>query len=445
MPASPAARPPKVIRAAVLVDDLPCDEVHQTGPGAITAGVDLRSDIFLFGRNLPQRHRLFDYQGGQYFLDLPVNARGRISMRGRVATVPELRRRHGHGTKLRVRLDPSARGKIRLGETTILFRFDRPARRPPILPFPVEYKARVTTMYSRLDMSTLAMAFLLLGSFFSWSASTDVSDHVPEIDDRFKIVMGIYEEPEDEEIPEEEEAEDEALAQEDKEKEKEKEEEPEETKKLKEKPEEFSEKAVSKARGLAIARVLGTYGGEGEGSVFDVIQSTENRLDEVFAQGMGITNADGGDFGAFMPGAEGMGRSGAIVDTKGFDVTDDGPEVAALEKQERKVKVKASDAQIDGDADKKVVKAVLRRKMSALQNCYNKALRTRPDLTGRIAYTITISVMGTVTAVRIEEDTLGDASVTECTKMRIRGWRFPTEGAEESSDVSFSVVFSGRQ
>ena len=133
MPASPAARPPKVIRAAVLVDDLPCDEVHQTGPGAITAGVDLRSDIFLFGRNLPQRHRLFDYQGGQYFLDLPVNARGRISMRGRVATVPELRRRHGHGTKLRVRLDPSARGKIRLGETTILFRFDRPARRPPIL------------------------------------------------------------------------------------------------------------------------------------------------------------------------------------------------------------------------------------------------------------------------------------------------------------------------
>ena len=42
----------------------------------------------------------------------------------------------------------------------------------------------------------------------------------------------------------------------------------------------------------------------------------------------------------------------------------------------------------------------------------------------------------------LEDDTLGDPGVAECTNMRIRGWRFPSEGAEEPSDLSFSVVYS---
>lgn len=444
---SSSARRTKVIRAAVVVDDRPWDEVHQIDPGKVTAGAALDSDILLFGRNVPKRHTLFDYKQGQYFIDLPPSARGRISMRGRVATVPELRRRFGgQGGTVRVRLDASAKGKLRFGETTVYFRFARPAPRPPVLPFPEDLKPGVFTMYTGLDLTTLVLAFLLLGPYFIWSSIQPIDpEFEPEVDDRFKIVMGVYEEKE--EKVEDEETDEETLAQEDEEKEKEQDDEEEkpDTKKLDKKPEQISDKARAQARGVALARALGTYGGEGEGSVFDIIQSTENRLDDVFAEGMGIGDADGGDFGSLMPGAEGMGRSGEILDTKGFDASSEGPEVAALKKLEKKVKVRAKDTQVDGDVDKKVVKAVLRRKMSALQNCYSKALRTRPGITGRIAYSITISVMGTVTRVDIEDDTLRDAGVAECTKMRIRGWRFPSEGAEEPSDLSFSVVFSGQQ
>ncbi|MCA9714850.1 MAG: AgmX/PglI C-terminal domain-containing protein [Myxococcales bacterium] len=443
MSASPSARRSKVLRAAVVVDEVRWDEVHQQEPGSVTAGSALNSDILLFGRGLPRRHTLFDYKGGQYFIDLPPSARGRISMRGRVATVPELRRRFGQqGGTVRVRLDASAKGKLRFGETTVYFRFARPAPKPPVLPFPDDLKPGVFTMYTGLDLSTLVLAFLLLGPYFVWSAIQPIDpEFEPEVDDRFKIVMGVIEEKE--EKPEEE-AEEETLAQEDEEKEKEKEEEQDkpDTKKLDKKPEQISDKARAEARGVALARALGTYGGDGEGTVFDIIQSTENRLDDVFAEGMGIGDADGGDFGTLMPGAEGMGRSGEILDTKGFDVSSDGPELEELKKRERVIKVKAKDTQIDGDVDKKVVKAVIRRKMSALNNCYNKALRTRPGISGRIAYSITISVMGTVTRVDIEDDTLGDPGVAECTKMRIRGWRFPSEGAEEPSDLSFSVVYS---
>jgi hypothetical protein len=71
-------------------------------------------------------------------------------------------------------------------------------------------------------------------------------------------------------------------------------------------------------------------------------------------------------------------------------------------------------------------------------------LRANTGLTGKIIYTITISVMGTVTSVIVQDDSLQDEGVKTCTVNKIKGWRFPTTpGAEASSDVTFSVVFSG--
>jgi len=432
-----------VLRIAVIVDGRPCDELHQTQAESVTAGSALDNRLMLFGRRVPLRHVLFDYRDGAYSLDLPAHARGGVQMRGRKTSVKKLRRQAAAGETIRLPLDSTARGKLKFGDTTLLFRFTKPAKVIPKGPFPVEFKPSVRTMYSRLDLSTMLAALLLYCPYYTRIANRPMDpDYQPEVDDRFKIVMGVYEPEEDE--PPEEETDEEVLAQEDEDEEKDEEEDkPEETKQLKERPKELSDKAVAKARGRALARALGTYGGEGAGDVFDVIQSTENNLGEVFENGMGIGNADGGDFGAFTPGAEGMGRSGEVVDTKGFEATDSGPEVGKIKKRE--TKVKAKDTEIHGDHDKRAIKGVIRRKMSALQNCYNKALRTRPDLAGKISYSITISPMGTVTQVRIEDDTVSDANVADCTKKRISGWRFPSDGAEEASEVNFSVVFSGSQ
>ena len=143
-------------------------------------------------------------------------------------------------------------------------------------------------------------------------------------------------------------------------------------------------------------------------------------------------------------GPRGIGALGAVAGTKGFDVTAAGPEVAGIDKKERKINLKSSGAEVDGDADKKAVQATIRNRMSALQSCYEKALRANTGLTGKITYTITISVMGTVTAVVVLDDSLQDEGVKTCTVNKIKGWRFPTTaGAEASSDVTFSVVFSG--
>jgi hypothetical protein len=227
---------------------------------------------------------------------------------------------------LRLRLDPSSKGKLVLGETALLFQFAPPA--PPVRkdPFPQEYAARVFAGFTRFDLATLLSGLMILGPYFIWAATKPIDPTIEhEIDERFLRVMGIppkKDKVEPEKPPEEDET---LLAQEDEKKKKD----PVLVDKVISPTKAFSKEAIAKARGVGVARVLGTYGGPGEGTVFDVIQSTENNLGELFAAGMTrVVDADGNEVSGFVPGGEGISALGAAVGTKGFDVSADGPEVA---------------------------------------------------------------------------------------------------------------------
>ena len=400
-------------------------------------------------RPAPDSHRLFRYDdnAGVYELDLPGHVGGRLVLGKKKASVAALRKSSGDSSgRVRVQLPSNSKGELRLGDSILLFKLTRPARGGPLLAFPTAFIDR--WQYVRLtplDLAVQLSAFLLLGGFFAYLATAEATE--PEVSTRFADAMGIVkyepqpEEPEVEEEPEEEE--EDVLEQKD---EKQPTEEIVDTKVLKDKPTNFSEKAMQKARGVGVARALGTYGGEGEGTVIDVIQSTENNLGELFAMGMTQTvNADSADVSAFVAGGEGISAHGAMVQTQGL-ITDGGPaDVGTTEKRERKVKTKvnASGEEVYGDVDKKMVKAIIRRRMAGLKACYDRALQSRPDLTGRMSFTIEIAVVGRVTRVDIEQDTVGDPGVKGCVTAKIRSWRFPVEDAEEPSEVSFSVVFEG--
>lgn len=444
-PQSGARSSRRVLRIAVVVDDLLCDDLHQSGPGGVTVGSSYKNDLVVFGGRAPLQHKLFDYRDGHYYLDLPAHARGKLRVGNKTVTVSQLRKRSRGAESIRLELDPRSQGKLLLGESTICFKFVAPKPVPPRLPFPIELRPRLENYLERRDQIALTVSALVLGSYFVYVANADYDDSfaLDDVDDRFVQVMGLQEKKE-EPPPEEEEQKDE-LAEEDEEEKVEDKEKP-EPEKLKEKPEKFSKKAMAEARSVGVARVLGTYGGPGEGTVLDIIDGTENNLDDLFAQGMTTTVlADGGDISPFVPGGEGITASGSAMNTQGFE-TGEGPVLAKKEnKRERKVRgrTKAAKTDVFGGGDAKALRATISRRTSALQHCYNQALRTQPDLTGKMTYTIAVSVMGTVTKVVIEEDTLGSGSVAACTRAKIKGWRFPMNGAEEGAEVTFSVVFSG--
>jgi hypothetical protein len=436
----------RVLRMAVVVDDAVSGELHQTKPGSVSVGSSYAADVLVFGPTAPARHPLFDYRNGEYFLDLPDNARGKVKLGKSAMTVQRLRQRYGVNGKCRIKLDPRAKGKLQLGQSTLMFQFAAPKPEPPKLPFPDIFKASIVGMLGMVMIYSQLASASILGPFFAWAALSELpAESELDIDDRFLAIVGQKPKEDEPEEDEEEEEEDELAEEEEEEVVVRKEKRP-DPKILKERPSTFSQKAVAQARSVGVARVLGTYGGEGPGTVFDVIQTTDNRLGELMDGGMQTTVEANGPVGELAPiGGDGIDLHGALVATQGLD-TGSGPALDdRTDKRERKIsgRTHASSTEATGGGDKKALRATIKHRTSALQHCYNKALRTQPDLAGRMAFTIAISVMGTVTRVVVEEDSLGSASVEACTKAKIKGWRFPMEGADEGAEVTFSVVFSG--
>lgn len=400
------------------------------------------------GAQAPNRHKLFEWVAseGVYYIDLPPETRGKIALGSNKATVDQLRKRFGQGDKLRIKLGPKAKGKLLIGQTRILFQTASPATEPPKPGFPTEYVDPLALLRpTSLELATLGAASglaVLLGIWFYY-----FSDRTPPPpSERFVREMGIPAEffEEKKEEPEEV-AEEEVLKVEDKEKEQDKKEEQIDESKLS-KPDNVSQAAFNQARGVGVARVLGTYGGEGPGTVLDVIESTENNLGDLFAQGMSTTaEYQGGAIGEFVAGGGGITATGTIASNEGLKTGDGPAEVGGIEKKERAVKgsAKGTTENVFGDVDKKAVSATIRQRMPGLQACYEKALRSNPTLKGKISYTITINPQGRVTQVVVEEDTVNDASVKSCTIAKIKDWRFFSEGAEDSSEVTFGVSFTG--
>jgi hypothetical protein len=400
------------------------------------------------GGQAPRQHRLFEWveSEGCYYIDIPPETRGKIALGSNKATIEQLRKRFGQGDKLRVKLGSKAKGKLLIGQTRILFQTAKPAAEPVKPPFPVEYvdpfaHLRISTLDAVVIASSASVALLMFIWFGYFAERTP-----PKPDDRFIEAMGLpasfYEEEEEEVV--EEEAKEDVLKQEDKEEEEDKKEEEEELDEKLDKPDNVSEAAFKEARGVGVALVLGTYGGVGEGTVLDMIQTRENNLGQLFAQGMSTTEEyQGGEIGEFVAGGGGINSTGTMARNEGMQTGDGPAEVGTTEKKERKVKASSTTDDVIGDVDKKSVAATIRRRMPGLEACYEKALRSNASLKGKMTYTITINPSGRVTDVKIEEDTVGDSSVRSCTEAKIKGWRFVSEGAEESSEVTFSVAFTG--
>lgn len=396
------------------------------------------------GGHAPREHKLFEWipSEGLYYINIPPETRGKIALGPNKATIDQLRKRFGQGEQLRVKLGTKAKGKLLIGQTKILFQTTKPAREGAKPAFPVEYIDPLTHLRpSSLDAASFGAAAGVAVLLSVWFVYFSDRTQAPPAE-RFIREMGMpasfYEEKEEE--PEETEEKD-ALVQEDKKEEKEPDEEKED--KLV-KPENVSEAAFQEARGVGVARVLGTYGGPGEGTVLDVIEGTENNLGDLFAQGMSSTEEyRGGEIGDFVAGGGGIESTGTMAKNAGMQTGDGPATVGTTEKKERKVVAKSSTDDVVGDVDKKSVSATIRRRMPGLEACYEKALHSNASLKGKMTYTITINPSGRVTDVDIEDDTVGDASVRSCTIAKIKGWRFLSEGAEESSEVTFSVAFTG--
>ena len=417
----------------------------------VTVGTGSKNTIAL--PTGPEAFTLFAVEGAGYRLRFQPGITGRLHARGTEVDLETLRAqnlsRADEGAHS-VELGDDTRGKLSLGETTLLFQFvDAPAA-APIGPPPAPLEP-----WKNLDKLFLAVFVI---SMFVHGVSALVIHNTPipdsydldRVPDRFKAFIVDKSEDTPEEAPPPDDAPgEEELAEAD---------EPEEDLAEDEPPsEDIKERAASKevqeaVKNTGLMAVIGVRGdgaSAGEGLVADILGSGANLaedLDAALAGVSGVGTATSEDALALKSGLQGGGDG----ETAGIgDMATGGGGAGKVKTGARKtptVKGKMSSGRVEvetGTADAGAIARYLKARYKSIAGCYEKELKRNPALKGKIVVRIVIGTTGRVADVSIEKDTVGSAAVATCIRNRIRPWRFPFKPEEETA-ISAPFIFTAQ-
>ncbi len=170
-------------------------------------------------------------------------------------------------------------------------------------------------------------------------------------------------------------------------------------------------RGVEEAKSVAVARILGTYGGGEGGSIEDVLSAGDaNTLGDLFAEGM-TTSKDGG---AALAGGDGgqlreRGTKGQLADISSAGrLQESQPSLGRL----------------------------ARAKIRELQKCYERTL-VEADVEGKITVELHVEG-GKPTNVEVTRNTTGSTDLRDCVTDKAEAWRFDSD---VDGETSFSVVF----
>lgn len=178
--------------------------------------------------------------------------------------------------------------------------------------------------------------------------------------------------------------------------------------------------------GAGILGVIGAVGAEGEGGLTNVFESGQvvsKDLDQALSERGGIRVTGGTRIG--KKGALGAGTSADIgeVDIKAGGSAG---ELGGRQGVTPKAFVSGGEAIFKaGGIDEKGVRLALQRRAGAIQQCYERALRGNPKLSGKVTLEWIIGASGRVDAIKVIPTELMDASVGSCIATVIKSIFFP--------------------
>ena len=447
---------PKILRIGIVQGRRIVEERLIRRQEPITVGQSAKNTFSVPSDALPRQWQLFSLTPRGYVAHFADSMDAAIAVGNEVISLSQLKQSgkiRKQGSAWVMLLDPRSRGRITIGDVTVLFQFVVP---PPLQPRPQLPASVRGTLASNLDwfFTTIAatsflahLALVIYLRTVDWPRKPDVE----ALPDRFvqMVVPRRPPEPVVEEVKEEA-TEEKAEAPKAAEKPKQaKRELTEEEKRAQEEAraraaEERRARLAEAVRNTGILKLLGAKA-DGQGSIADVLGKGDvDRDQEKAFQGVGGLTVATGD--ASLRGVKTGAGAGGKVATIG-NLRGGGGAIAGASTgevgPERRVKavVRSEPPAIDGELDPAVVANTVRQRMAAIKACYERGLKRNPNLGGKIVLIWTITPAGTVTDVDVDSDTMGDASVVDCIKSMIKRWRFaaPAGGPVE---VQFPFVFT---
>jgi TonB family protein len=432
----PASSGAKILRVGVIRDGKIIEERHIRHPSPVTIGQDGTNTFVIPASELPASFPVFEHRNGVYTLVFTDRMNGRVANRHGDFDFAGLKGKglvQKRGSVWALPLDESAKGKVSLGEVTLLFQFVAPRPEPARIELPPEVRGTVWRSIDHLFFGILAVSLFI---HFAGAACIMLSPKPPDTDlaldelpDRFARVLLPPKQPE----PEQPKAPEQAQAEEKKDVKK-------DVKKKELPADAQARKAViqQKVASKGLLKILGSAGGSG--ALSDVLGSGTGSGDVAAAlagaRGVSIATAD--SVGARAGG--GAGRTAGIGDVG----TSGGGKVALAGKGDAKVTGQVSTAapEVDSaDVDRAALSRYIRDRLGAIRGCYERELKRNPGLKGKVVIRFNITPAGRAGDVRIEESTLGSPEVASCIQGLMRSWIFPFKPPDEVP-VQYPFLFT---
>jgi hypothetical protein len=178
---------PKVLRIGLVSGGRIMEERVIKQRTAVTVGTNERSTFVIATANLPPQFKVFELVGTEYILNFLDGMTGRVALPTGITDLVSLKgQARRSGPAYQVKLTDDARGKIIIGDTTLLFQFVAPppvAQRPQL---PLSVKGGLASQIDWNLTVLAAFSFLLHFGTVGVSARWD-----PEVSD--EITVGLLE------------------------------------------------------------------------------------------------------------------------------------------------------------------------------------------------------------------------------------------------------------
>lgn len=454
---------PKILRIGIIQGGRIVEERLVRKRENITIGQSAKNMFVVPSDVLPRQWLLFEVTGNRYVAHFSEGMDARIAVGSEIISLAQLRQSgkiQRKGPSFVLPLDERSRGKIVLGDMTILFQFVTPPPPQPRPQLPASVRGSLTSGVDWFFATIAGISFLvhLLLVIYLRNVDWPRKPDIEEIPDRFvkMVAQPKKEEPKKEEKKAEEKTE---------EKKEEKAEKKPEVKKAAPPKRELTEaekqklaeeraradaerraRLAEQVRSTGLLKLLGAKA-DGGGSLADVLGKGDVDRDQEKAfqniGGVGVASSDAALRG-IKSGGSGSGRVASVGGLRGGGSIAGGETgVVSGEKRVTGV-VKSETPAVDGELDPSVVSKEVRSRLGAIKACYERALKRNPSLSGKVVVHWTITAAGTVSGIDVENDTLGDNEVASCIKSLVARWRFPAP-AGGSVEVSFPFVFQASQ
>ncbi|MBN1335321.1 MAG: AgmX/PglI C-terminal domain-containing protein [Deltaproteobacteria bacterium] len=439
----------KVLRIGILQGGKIVQEKRIDPGRSVTIGSSAKATFPVDLQGIPSRFPLFTVHGDQYELQVLAGMSGKVGTDQQVTDLEQLKRdpktqRRGDAWVLPI--SDRNRGKITIGDVTVLFQFV-PAPPEPLRPtVPKDFKPRIFDEDDPVFLGFLGLFTVLAGVFvvYIYSVEPEPIVTIAEVQKRFVKI----------ELQEEGEIVDDGATSETKKEEKREIEEQQTESKIPRRELTADEKAaaeIARRRAMEqevlerslLLKLIGTRGESADGAAEDLFaegsgigQNLETALGEVHGAeigtqeslavragvGTGISRKDAsiGDLALAAGGQSNVG-SGPGTKVRG--------------------RVTSGAADVTG-GDPAVVKKVIGSYIGGVKACYEQRLKANPSLSGRIEISWTIS-NGRVSGVSLVSNSTGDDELATCIMNRIRHWRFPTDLPPETEVIYPFILAPG--